>query len=97
MWILITSLLYYLWFLAKQSLQLLLPDCEVSAWSNIFSKLDLPERDLCYRGAERDNQADSPADNIINTRLNLSLSPTRRWEHSNFVCISITEDCKQMY
>lgn len=49
-------------------------DCEVSARSNIFSKLDLPERDLYYCSAERDNQADSPADNIINTEFNLCLS-----------------------
>lgn len=49
-------------------------DCKVSARSNIFSKLDLPERDLYYCGAERDSQADSPADNIINVELNLCLS-----------------------
>lgn len=49
-------------------------DCEVSARSTIFSKLDLPERHLDYCGAERDNQADSPADNIINTELNLCLN-----------------------
>lgn len=49
-------------------------DCEVSARSDIFSKLDLPEQDLYYCRAERDNRADSPADNIINTELNLCLS-----------------------
>lgn len=60
-----------------------------------LAKLDLPGRDWYRCNAERDTPADSPADNIINTELNLCLSPVHRWEDSQFLRAPITKACRR--